>query len=432
MAEAVVGESTSPPASRFYCHLCNLEINIYNNDYTCPLCDGGFIEELPPLTPVGGGIDAAAAAAAGTGSGASTSSSATAGGQNTTGDNQSTSLTLNDPPRSDSPNSRMNDLVATLLMTRGMPPLTLNGPRELEISIDANGDASVVGSGSIGNLSNVGRNRRGTAGGSGGVRQRQTNGHRLDNVFLDFLSSLSGGDDGPFGGNSQMFFMGNPGDYAWGREGIDTVVTQLLNHMDSSGPPPLPKEKIAEIPTVEISDTEVEQKLKCSVCWEDFKLQEAVRKLPCLHVYHENCIVPWLDLHGTCPICRKSLQLEPTCSMHNGAASTSGLPDIAMPLTSMLSSMPTATVSVTLTPQSGSLLANPSASITNLRNTPQSPASAAPPPPQPSQQQQQQQATAQAATTRTTPGTGQTGQTSSSTSSNLMAFEDGNVEYDFD
>ncbi|XP_055848411.1 E3 ubiquitin-protein ligase Iruka [Episyrphus balteatus] len=404
MAEAVVGgEPTSPP-SRFYCHMCNLEINIYNNDYTCPLCAGGFIEELPPLTPVGGNSDTAAA-----------SSSST-----TTGDNQSSSN--NDPPRSDSPNSRMNDLVATLLMTRGMPPLTLNGPRELEISIDANGDASVVGSGSIGNISNVGRNRRGTAGGSGGSgRQRQTNVHRLDNVFLDFLSSLSGGEDGPFGGNSQMFFMGNPGDYAWGREGIDTVVTQLLNHMDSSGPPPLPKEKIAEIPTVEISETEVEQKLKCSVCWEDFKLQEAVRKLPCLHVYHENCIVPWLDLHGTCPICRKSLQLEPTCSMHNGAASTSGLPDIAMPIPML--SMPTATVSVTLTSQPGS--STPTARITSTRNVaPQPPAAASATTPTSAQ-------AAQGSSTTTT--TGQTtGQTSSSSSSNVMAFEDGNVEYDFD
>lgn len=51
-----------------------------------------------------------------------------------------------------------------------------------------------------------------------------------------------------------MFFMGNPGiyfnlplndsiltnnnilgDYAWGREGLDTIVTQLLNQMDNAG-----------------------------------------------------------------------------------------------------------------------------------------------------------------------------------------------------
>lgn len=22
------------------------------------------------------------------------------------------------------------------------------------------------------------------------------------------------------------------------------------------------------------------------------------------HIFHENCIIPWLELHGTCPICR--------------------------------------------------------------------------------------------------------------------------------
>ena len=32
-----------------------------------------------------------------------------------------------------------------------------------------------------------------------------------------------------------MVFMGNPNDYAWGREGLDTIVSQLLNQMDNSG-----------------------------------------------------------------------------------------------------------------------------------------------------------------------------------------------------
>lgn len=47
--------------------------------------------------------------------------------------------------------------------------------------------------------------------------------------------------------------------------------------------------------------------MQCSVCWDDFKLDEPVRKLVCEHLYHEQCIIPWLQLHGTCPICRKSL-----------------------------------------------------------------------------------------------------------------------------
>lgn len=73
------------------------------------------------------------------------------------------------------------------------------------------------------------------------------------------------------------------------------------------GPPPLAKDVIDAIPKVEISQQQVDAKLQCSVCWEDFLLKELVHQLPCLHVYHETCIKPWLELHGTCPICRQNL-----------------------------------------------------------------------------------------------------------------------------
>jgi hypothetical protein len=43
----------------------------------------------------------------------------------------------------------------------------------------------------------------------------------------------------------------------------------------------------------------------CSVCLGAFQLGETVRLLPvCLHLYHVECIDPWLDAHSTCPICR--------------------------------------------------------------------------------------------------------------------------------
>ena len=45
---------------------------------------------------------------------------------------------------------------------------------------------------------------------------------------------------------------GNPGDYAWGRGGLDTIVTQLLNQLDGAGPPPLKTEYIQQIPEVKI------------------------------------------------------------------------------------------------------------------------------------------------------------------------------------
>lgn len=37
-------------------------------------------------------------------------------------------------------------------------------------------------------------------------------------------------------------------------------------------------------------------KLQCSVCWEDFTIDENVMKLTCDHMYHKDCITPWLEL----------------------------------------------------------------------------------------------------------------------------------------
>ena len=52
---------------------------------------------------------------------------------------------------------------------------------------------------------------------------------------------------------------GNPGDYAFGRAGLDAIITQLLNQMDGTGPPPMAKDKIAEIPTVTIDQNQIGQ-----------------------------------------------------------------------------------------------------------------------------------------------------------------------------
>ncbi|XP_068912254.1 E3 ubiquitin-protein ligase RNF115-like [Tenebrio molitor] len=44
---------------------------------------------------------------------------------------------------------------------------------------------------------------------------------------------------------------------------------------------------------------------RCSICWEDFTAEERVAELPCNHIYHEPCIVPWMQSNNNCPICRR-------------------------------------------------------------------------------------------------------------------------------
>ncbi|KAB0387736.1 hypothetical protein FD755_002692 [Muntiacus reevesi] len=116
----------------------------------------------------------------------------------------------------------------------------------------------------------------------------------------------------------------NPGDYAWGQTGLDAIVTQLLGQLENTGPPPADKEKITSLATVTVTQEQVDKGLECPVCKEDYTVEEEVRQLPCNHYFHSSCIVPWLELHDACPVCRKSLNGEDsTQQTHSSGASAS-------------------------------------------------------------------------------------------------------------
>lgn len=42
----------------------------------------------------------------------------------------------------------------------------------------------------------------------------------------------------------------------------------------------------------------------CVVCFEPYKPNDIVRILTCKHVFHRNCIDPWILARGTCPMCK--------------------------------------------------------------------------------------------------------------------------------
>ncbi|KAK6141250.1 hypothetical protein DH2020_025005 [Rehmannia glutinosa] len=43
---------------------------------------------------------------------------------------------------------------------------------------------------------------------------------------------------------------------------------------------------------------------RCAVCLEDFESKQFVTLTPCNHMFHEDCIVPWVKSQGKCPVCR--------------------------------------------------------------------------------------------------------------------------------
>jgi E3 ubiquitin-protein ligase RNF115/126 len=48
----------------------------------------------------------------------------------------------------------------------------------------------------------------------------------------------------------------------------------------------------------------------CSVCKDIFEVSQIVLKLPCKHVFHEDCIMPWLKERNSCPTCRHELPTD--------------------------------------------------------------------------------------------------------------------------
>ena len=49
------------------------------------------------------------------------------------------------------------------------------------------------------------------------------------------------------------------------------------------------------------------EKKNCVICLEDFKEGDDIIILPCIHVFHKNCITDWLQSHNDCPICKFEL-----------------------------------------------------------------------------------------------------------------------------
>ncbi|KAK8334883.1 hypothetical protein V6Z12_A09G016200 [Gossypium hirsutum] len=50
----------------------------------------------------------------------------------------------------------------------------------------------------------------------------------------------------------------------------------------------------------------------CCICLEEFEVDEEGRAMPCKHLFHSGCIEKWLEIHGTCPICRFLMPTETT------------------------------------------------------------------------------------------------------------------------
>ncbi|XP_076940531.1 uncharacterized protein LOC143609747 [Bidens hawaiensis] len=91
---------------------------------------------------------------------------------------------------------------------------------------------------------------------------------------------------------------------------FDTLIGQFVETVRAlRGSPPAAKSVIDNLKTCDASYADDEDEV-CAVCKDGILVGEKVTELPCKHCYHGECIVPWLGIRNTCPVCRFELPTD--------------------------------------------------------------------------------------------------------------------------
>lgn len=112
--------------------------------------------------------------------------------------------------------------------------------------------------------------------------------------------------------NDAEAYIADQDDYMYAAE-YDTLFGQFVENDNAlKGSPPAAKSAVENLPLVELKteNTLAEEVVVCAVCKDKFSMEEKVRKLPCGHYYHDDCILPWLNIRNTCPVCRHELPTD--------------------------------------------------------------------------------------------------------------------------
>lgn len=125
------------------------------------------------------------------------------------------------------------------------------------------------------------------------------------NSFELYYDDGAGSGLRPLPASMSEFLMGS---------GFDRLLEQLaqieITGFGRSENPPASKAAIESMPTIEIVESHVGSESHCAVCKEAFELGSEAREMPCKHIYHSDCILPWLSLRNSCPVCRHELPTD--------------------------------------------------------------------------------------------------------------------------
>ncbi|CAG9465800.1 unnamed protein product [Pedinophyceae sp. YPF-701] len=102
------------------------------------------------------------------------------------------------------------------------------------------------------------------------------------------------------------------GDFVLGS--MDEIIARLADQHDN------PRAPGDDVPVAE----SVQEGDKCIICTDEYEVDQQVIKMPCQHVFHEDCLDKWLNINNTCPVCRHELPEEAEPSRRQSPGNGSG------------------------------------------------------------------------------------------------------------
>lgn len=281
-----------PQPLLYFCYQCNRTVSITpspTSDLVCPNCSGGFLEEYED--PV-----------------------------------------INNP----NPNPGLNPFFASSDNLSGFPSFSAGFPLVFSSST-----LTGTGGGSGFQLQNPSDLSALFGGGAARSQQQQQGGGEFNPfAFLEnYINNLRAGganiqlvieNNDPMGGPGGFGLPTNLGDYFIG-PGLEQLIQQLAeNDPNRYGTPPASKSAVEALPNINISDQLLaldSSDSQCAVCKDTFQVGEEAKQMPCKHLYHSDCILPWLEMHNSCPVCRYELPTDdPDYEMNHRTTTTRGSP----------------------------------------------------------------------------------------------------------
>lgn len=83
------------------------------------------------------------------------------------------------------------------------------------------------------------------------------------------------------------------------------IVTRINQRNQNNNRRPLNNIDINSLNTLVVCDELPDN--TCSVCLDEFKDEDILVKLNCEHIFHKDCLEPWLNDNRNCPLCRRNI-----------------------------------------------------------------------------------------------------------------------------